>query len=166
MRFVKIITGKCCERYIVKQHREIGIDADKIIEIKHLISYPERLSDLDPKKYTSEIKIICDGVEKTIEVPAPLDIVLKYLNGEVSLDAIRNYEIPAPEAPEDLSEWTKILENKDSIKALNKIIRLGVTTKTQLLKMSLEDIKALPGCGGSSQTCYDIEEALKVFNLE
>lgn len=166
MRFIKIITGKCCERYIMKQHSEIGIDADKITEVKHFISYPERLSDLDPKKYTSEIKMIFDGVEKTIEVPAPLDIVLKYLNGEVSLDAIRNYEIPAPEAPENLIEWTKILENKDSIKAVHKMIKLGITTKTQLLKMTLEDIRALPGCGGSSQTCFDIEDALKVFDLE
>ena len=150
----------------MKQHSEIGIDADKITEVKHFISYPERLSDLDPKKYTSEIKMMFDGVEKTIEIPAPLDIVLKYLNGEVSLDAIRDYEIPAPEAPEDLREWTKILEDKDEIKALNKIIRLGITTKTQLLQMTLEDIRALPGCGGSSQTCFDIEDALKVFDLE
>ena len=150
----------------MKQHDEIGIDADKITEVKHFISYPEKLSDLDPKKYTSEIKMMFDGVEKTIEIPAPLDIVLKYLNGEVSLDAIRDYEIPAPEAPEDLREWTKILEDKDEIKALNKIIRLGITTKTQLLQMTLEDIRALPGCGGSSQTCFDIEDALKVFDLE
>ena len=166
MKFIKIITGKCCERYYMKQHSEIGIDADKITEVRHYSYHPERLSDLDPRKYMSEIKIMRDGVEKSLEIPAPLDIVLKYLNGEVSLDAIRDYEIPAPEAPEDLSEWTKILESKDEIKAVNKIIKLGITTKTQLLQMTVADIKALPGCGGSSQTYSYIKQALKVFNLE
>ena len=150
----------------MKKHSEIGIDADKITEVRNYMYYPDTLSDLDPRKYTSEIKIMCDGIEKTLEIPAPLDIVLQYLNGEVSLDAIRDYEIPAPEAPENLSEWTKILEDEDMIKAINKIIKLGITTKTQLLQMTMDDIKALPGCGGCSQTRFDIEDALKVFGLK
>lgn len=165
MKFIKIITGKCCERYFMKQHSEIGIDADKITEISHYTYHPERLSDLDPRKYMSEIKIMCDGVEKSLEIPAPLDIVLQYLNGEVSLDVIRDYEIPAPEAPENLSEWTKILESKYDINAIRKMINLGITTKTQLLQMTEADIKALPGCGGSSKTYRNVRKALIVFNL-
>lgn len=165
MKFIKIITGECCERYYMKQHSEIGIDADKITEVKHYVYFPESLSDLDPRKYMSEIKIVCDGIEKSLEIPAPLDLVLAYLNGEVSLDAIRDYEIPAPEAPENLSEWTKILETDNEIKAINKIIKLGITTKTQLLQMTAKDIKELPGCGGRSKTCVYVRDAMKVFGL-
>lgn len=167
MRFIKIVTGKCCERQYVNQHDgiEIGIDIDKIVEVKHYTNFPERLSDLNPRKYMSEIKIVCDGIEKSLEIPAPLDLVLAYLNGDVDLDAIKNYEIPTPEAPEDLNEWVKILENDNEIKAINKIINRGVTTKSQLLQMTARDIKALHGCGGSSKTCGYVIDAMKVFGL-
>lgn len=165
MKFIKIITGELEQRYYVKFFNEIAIDADKIISVNHYCSpTTKELSDLDPRKYMSEIIIQRESCSSSIKIPAPMELVMSYLNGEVSLDAIKNYRMPAPKAPEDLQEWIGILEKDHHIKVIKKIIANGITSKSQLIQLSDDDIKALPGCSGRS-FCLYMKEILCMFGL-
>lgn len=164
MRFIKIIRGELEQRYYVKFFEEIAIDADKIISVNHYCSpTTQELSDLDPKKYMSEIIIQIESGLSSITIPAPMELVMSYLNGEVSLDAIKNYKMPAPEAPEELQEWIGFLKS-DHKRIIKKVIANGITTKSQLLQLSDDDIKSLPGCKSRS-VCLHIKDILCVFGL-
>jgi hypothetical protein len=151
---------------------ECSVNTDMIIMIEPWQT--EKIGIFDYKIYHTRVWLNLD--EKITKTTGPIDgrnfcipveyeLVEKYFNNEVTFEEIKNYKIPKVEAPEHLEEWIKMIWfDQLSITALKILMKNGVTTKTQLLNMTWDQVVQLRGIGKKTQSA--LNKRLDDFGLK
>ena len=157
MKFIKIL---------VETRRpypeEIFIDADKIKYIEQ--KNDRKLSYFDDNVYKTRIVMYGDTEEYDIIVPVETDLVVAYLNNEEDFEAVKNYKMPKPEAPESLEEWAKLRCMSTDRRLINVLIKNGIDTKSDLTQFSETDLLAIRGISKSG--LQNIKDLMNKFGLE
>lgn len=163
------------KKVIVRTHRgtteEFSVNTDCVVMIEPCST--KKIHTFDESVYMTLVWLNLDkkttcGWNEPISgqnfcMPVEYNLVEKYFNNEVTFDEIKNYKIPKVEAPESLEEWVKMARYTSTGDGIKLLIRQGITTKSQLLNMTWNQVKILKGIG--EQKIKHLHEILDCFGL-